>query len=141
MTISVTEKISDRVRQYLSGEDQKFKGFESEVRELNALPIYLDFLTDYFLRPDGELFARHLVSEGTKPEIVKNRQTKIIVINLASEWFPELKELLPARPGDACDCPYCVGKGQLKIADSLERRVSITCSICVSLGWVQNSSA
>jgi hypothetical protein len=138
MAISATEKISERVRLYLSGEDQKFTGFESDVRELNALPIYLDFLTDYFLRPDGVLFSR---IEWEKPEIVKDTKVRIMVINRASEWFPELKELLPTRPIDAGDCPDCAGIGRLIGIDDQQQRVSVPCPKCMSLGWVQDSPA
>jgi hypothetical protein len=137
MTMSATEKISERMRLYLSGEDQNFAGFESEVRELNALPIYLDFATDYFLRPDGVLIRR---IEWKEPGIVKDTKARIMVINRASEWFPELKELLPTRPIDAGDCPDCAGSGWLT-HNYLQQDFSIPCPKCISLGWVQDSPA
>jgi len=132
------EKISERVRLYLSGEDQKWTGFEAEARNLNALPILIDLFIAYFLSPDGELFALDLWEEGTQPEIEKDIHTKTTVINVASEWFPELKELLPARPGDADDCPDCEGRGRLLITDYYGKPAAISCPKCMTLGWVQN---
>jgi len=134
------EKISERVRLYLNGKEQKWTGFESEARDLNALPILPDLFTVYFLSPDGELFALDLSEEGTQPEIERDIHTKTTVINVASEWFPELKELLSARPGDANDCPDCEGRGRLLITDYYGQPAAIPCPKCMTLGWVQNSA-
>ena len=142
MTLTITpataEKIRERLRLYLSGEVQKWPGFDSEARSSQALPILWDLFTIYFLRPDGELFAVDFFEAEPKPEIEKDIHTKITVINVATEWFPELKDLAPCRPDDAQDCPDCNGTGRLRIIDYYGQPASLACPKCMTLGWVRH---
>jgi hypothetical protein len=88
ITPSTAEKIRERLRLYLSGEVQKWPGWDSEALGLQALPILPDLLTIYFLRPDGELFKVDFFEDVPKPEIEKDIHTKVTVISIATEWFP-----------------------------------------------------
>jgi hypothetical protein len=137
ITSAITEKIRERLRLYLSGEVQKWTGFDSEARSLQSLPIFPDLFTSYFLRPDGELFAVDFSEAEPKSEIEKDIRIKITVINMAAEWFPELKDLLPCRPNDAQDCPDCNGTGRLRFNDYYGQSASVPCPRCMTLGWVQ----
>ena len=142
MTLTITpataEKIRERLRLYLSGEAQKWPGWDPEAHGLQALPILPDLLTVYFLRPDGELFAIDFFENAPKPEIEKDIHTKVTVINVATEWFPEPKELLPCRPNDAQDCPDCNGTGRLSINDYYGQPASLACPECMTLGWIRH---
>ena len=141
MTFAITpataEKIRERLRLYLSGEVQKWPGFDSEARSLQALPILWDLFSVFFLRPDAGLFEVDFLEAEPKPKIEKDIHTIITVINVATEWFPELKDLLPCRPNDAQDCPDCNGTGRLSINDYYGQPASLACSKCMTLGWVQ----
>lgn len=135
ITPAAAEKIRERLQLHLRGEVQKSTGFDSEARSLQALPILWDLFTVYFLRPDGEVFALDLFEAEAKPEIEKDVSVKITVINVATEWFPELKDLLPCRPDDAQDCPDCNGTGRLTINNYNGQSVPIACPRCMTLGW------
>jgi hypothetical protein len=138
ITPAVTEKISGRLRLYLSGVVQKWPGWDPEARSLQALPILPDLFTAYFLRPDGELFVVDFSEDEPKPRIEKDIHRKVTVINVATEWFPELKDLLPCRPDDAQDCPDCNGAGKFSFNDYYGQPASLPCPKCMSLGWIQH---
>ena len=138
ITPATAEKIRERLRLYLSGEVQKWPGFDSEAHELQALPILWDLFSVYFLRPDAELFEVDYFEAEPKPKIEKDIHTKVTVINVATEWFPELKDLLPCRPDDAQECPDCNGAGRLSIKDYYGQPASLACPKCMTLGWVRN---
>src|SRR5262245_24398641 len=138
ITPTVTEKIRERLRLYLSGEVQKWTGFDTEARCLDALPILWDLFTIFFLRSDGELFAINFLEAEPKPEIEKDIHSIITVINVATEMFPELKDLLPRRPNDAQDCPDCNGTGRMRIIDYYGKPASLACPKGMTLGWVRH---
>ena len=87
-----------------------------------AVRVYADMGGTIFLRPDGTLVGEK--ESGEPMPVDDNWRTVALVVG--ARTHPELRELLPVRPGDAVPCNACAGTGLIH---------SVTCGACLGLGW------
>ena len=119
--------IETRIEEYLRGPPDAMRACSREHR---VLPVYADMDRLLFLRPDGEILFKknELASSSLVPE--KSEYWRLIAKLVAAEKFPELAQLVPARPPSASDCLDCEGRG--KVLNDMVR-----CEVCHGLGWVE----
>ncbi|HEY7914065.1 MAG TPA: hypothetical protein VIG62_19295, partial [Blastocatellia bacterium] len=72
------------------------------------------------------------------PHLCEEDNARMVNVALfqGSLTYPEIKSLIPSRPADAEDCPYC--SGEVVDQNKLEQQ-SIIC-YCGGLGWVPRES-
>ena len=118
--------VEHRLEEYLKG---PLDDMQEAARTHRALPVYADVGGVLFLKPDGNVLFRDSskMEAGLNPE--KSLQWQTIARLAAAERFPELKDLVPARPASTPDCPDCGGRGRV-LNDALR------CDECFGLGWV-----
>jgi hypothetical protein len=96
---------------------------------LSALHIGGSMWADYYLRPNGEVVV--VGEDDNHPDmetIHTDRSNVLMALVWGSQRYPELRELLPARPSDASNC-RC-----RQIPFFAEGKV--LCSECGALGWL-----
>jgi hypothetical protein len=97
---------------------------------LGALPIGGSMWADYYLRPTGEVVV--VGEDYDHPDVDTVHTDRLQVLSAlvwGAERYPELGELLPARPAGAADCrcrehPDVYGPGRL------------ICGECGGMGWL-----
>ena len=101
--------------------------------ELNLLPVLRDMGGCYGLRPNGEIFS-FVWDEPYQLRIERDVRIQNLVLFQGAKSFPDLAEMVPARPPDARECEFCKGTGR---ADGLSAELaeSVLC-YCGGLGWV-----
>jgi len=113
--------IRRRLAEYLSDPASEH---HDVARRFDALPVYADMGGTLFITPSL------LVLSMKSDEIVLTEESaaewKFIALVAATERFPELKPMLPARPDGEPDCAVCAGTGRLYGA---------RCGSCFGLGW------
>lgn len=120
---------SERIRTWLL-EYLAQPGLQHELRDVaafGALPLYSDVGGCIALRPDGRVVQVF----WNKPEASfadAPAKWRIAALVAGAARWPELRELLPARPAGAPDCSNCEGEGLL--ADGG------ICGACFGLGFV-----
>jgi hypothetical protein len=116
-----------RIEAYLNGPPHELK---EAARPHRALPVYVDADGALFLTSDGAV----LFKKGNAADAVLTPETstewQIVARLAAAERFPELKDLIPARPASAVTCPECDGCG--RVLNNM-----IRCGVCYGLGWEQ----
>jgi hypothetical protein len=104
-------------------------GLQHELRDVaafGALPLYSDVGGCIALRPDGRVVQ--VIWE--KPEqsfFDAPAPFRTAALVRGSQVFPELRELLPARPEGAADCANCEGRGEIF--------KGVICGACFGLGF------
>jgi len=105
------------------------EGLQHEMRDVaafGALPLYSDVGGCLALRPDGRVVQ--IVWE--KPELsfgdAATKWRTVALVN-GAKTYPELRELLPARPAGAPTCGNCDGRGTIESG--------IICGVCFGLGF------
>ena len=97
-----------------------------DVAAFGALPLYSDVGGCLALRPDGRVVQ--IVWE--KPERSFGDAAPnwrwVALVN-GAKTYPELRELLPARPAGAPSCANCEGRGALDDG--------VICGVCFGLGF------
>src|SRR5437016_5887753 len=79
------------------------------ARKTNALPVYSDMSGSLCVTPDGMILFYDSESGQVTP--MTDERWCIIAAVSASEHYPDLRELLPARPSTAKSCSFCSGTG------------------------------
>jgi hypothetical protein len=92
----------------------------------DALPVEADLGGVLLVTPELQVVEYALFSGTISPVI--DAQERLYAFKCAAEQFPELADLMPARPAGALDCPACEGVGLLA--------QRFRCGQCHSLGWV-----
>ena len=80
------------------------------------------------------VFSHEDAEPGEQAE--SDERMRNVALYQGSLTYPELKSLIPARPADAKDCPYCAAKG---FDPSSLGKQNIVC-YCGGLGWVPASA-
>ena len=93
-----------------------------------GLPVYLGWTGDFFLTPQGEVMFYDSEREVIEP--VCEEDWRLYALVKASQKFPELLSLVPARPENAVECVQCKGSGTVTIGS-----VTVDCGKCSSTGW------
>jgi hypothetical protein len=99
---------------------------------LGALYIGTSLWAEYYLRPHGEVvIVREEYEQPDVDTVYTDRSNVLRVLVWGSRRYPELRELLPARPAGAVDCRcrshpiFAEGK--------------VLCPECGALGWLPPS--
>lgn len=101
----------------------------THTARLGALHIGGSMWADYYLRPNGEVVI--VGEDDDHPEVdtvYTDRSHVLRTLVWGAQRYPELRELLPARPADAVDC----GCRQVPIFSEGK----VLCSTCGALGWL-----
>ena len=100
-------------------------------QELNALPLHGNWVYLWALQPDGTVLCmdHEALTHPTEPET--DPLVIYAVLVQGSRSYPELQELVPARPEGARPCSACEATGMVK--SGLEAYDS--CLGCRGLGW------
>jgi len=98
------------------------------TRRTNGLPVYGDVGGIIAVTLSGELVLYNSESEAVTP--VQEELWVDVALASLGKHYPELGELLPARPAHASVCPNCSGSGWM-----MDGR--LFCRRCRGLGWVE----
>jgi hypothetical protein len=127
MDSALTERIRAWLVEYLAQ-----PGLQHELRDVaafGALPLYSDVGGCIAIRPDGRVvqifWNRPEASFSDAPA-----NWRIAALVAGSAHWPELRQLLPARPEGAPPCANCEGKGALDDG--------VICGVCFGLGFTLN---
>lgn len=100
------------------------------ARRTNGAPVYADLCGVLVVMADGSVARFDPEMDGVAE--VHDEAWIAVALCRASQRYPELESLLPARPLSAVTFPQCDGAGI--VLDSLD------CGKCFSLGWVRGRS-
>ncbi|QDT47861.1 hypothetical protein Pan258_19000 [Symmachiella dynata] len=95
--------------------------------EFDALPIFLDMWSYWFLGSDGSVIIRDVELGSGDTAIYTDFLKRASALTAGVRRYPRLRLLLPQRPRDAVDCG-CVG------IPIMER---VVCGTCGGLRWLQ----
>ena len=136
-----SEKIETALNKFVANPEPYLIGFDEPLdlrrlaAELKVLPMFLDFGGCYGVRPNGEIVSFSW-DEPYKLEAENDPRVRNIVLFQGAKKYPELEELVPARPPDAVECPDCKGTGVFQgLAEHGIVPQNIVC-YCGGIGWL-----
>jgi hypothetical protein len=115
-----------RIEQYLTGPADDTR---ASARTHRALPVYADVDGTLFLTPTGEVLMKRGQDANAPLVPEQSAHARVVALIAAAERFPELAEIIPARPASATTCQDCEGEG--KVLNGM-----IRCGNCSGLGWL-----
>lgn len=102
----------------------------THAARLGALPIGCDMWSDYYLRPNGDVV---IVGEDLRhpdvDSVHRDHSRLMSVLVWGSERYPQLKDLIPARPDGATDC-------ECKLWPEWFIQKRLICGTCGGVGWI-----
>lgn len=129
---ALSEQIAERLKEYIDDPAHDALNLRSLAARFDALPLCVDWEKCWAVRVNGSVVVFYHDSEDAQLQIEDDPRLVNIALYQGSITYPEIKSLVPERPTDARDCPYCAEKGI--DPDSLEDQ-NIIC-YCGGLGWV-----
>lgn len=139
MTALIEQLISNYLEDYLNGKRQVLKGFEQEARNLNALPIFFDMVGPglFLIKPNRQLISLEGASDQETIKFILHDSSYCTkILRLASEYFPELVQLIPPAPPQAVACPGCDRRGYQMTTNHLGDPYRTICARCQGAGWM-----
>ncbi|HEY7545099.1 MAG TPA: hypothetical protein VID27_09465 [Blastocatellia bacterium] len=132
----LAEQIEERLKNFVAESKEDPLSLRAHATRFNALPLCVDWGKCWAVRTDGEVIV--FTHEEAEPcaEAECDERMRNVALYQGSLTYPELETLVPARPDDAKDCPYCAAKGF--DPSSLEEK-NIVC-YCGGLGWIPASA-
>src|ERR1044072_3153520 len=105
----LTEQITARLKEYMLDPDHDALNLRQLAARFEALPLCVDWEKCWALRPDGQFVV--FTHETPDPQLRQEDDSRMINVALfqGSLTYPEIQSLVPVRPGDAQDCPFCPG--------------------------------
>jgi hypothetical protein len=132
LTPELSSWIAGRIAAF-PAENEAHPWLADVVRDVLALPLWLDMGGCYAIRANGELVEFGWDGPGGSKPLDDPR-----IVNLAllqgSLKFPELAVLVPTRPAGATTCGHCGGEG--KLALTKEPGLEHIVCYCGGLGWL-----
>jgi hypothetical protein len=106
-------------------------GLRQIVRRVHALPILQIMTQSFAIRPSGEIIS---FSYDTPDDIRIETDARLqrMALYQGSLDHPALRELIPARPADAVDCPFCEEIREIKAKAGVD---NILC-YCGGMEWL-----
>ncbi len=128
----LTEQIATRLKEYMLDPDHDALNLRILAQRFEALPLCVDWEKCWALRPDGQVVV--FAHEVADPQVRNEEDSRMINVALfqGSLTYPEIESLVPARPLDAKDCPFCPAESAS--SQSLEHPTMIC--YCGGLGWI-----
>ena len=110
-------------------------GLHASLQEVGGMLLMGTMGIEVALKPDGSVWVREeeMASTVRQPWRIASVQERAGFLSDASERWPELRPLIPARPSGAPSCARCNGSGYIV--------QEIICPSCRSLGWLIESAA
>ena len=103
--------------------------------ELRALPMFLDSGGCYAIRSNGEIIS-FVWDEPYNLEFENDPRICNLVLFQGAKKYPELSELVSARPPDAGGCPHCRGTGLEPVNEKLGFDKERIVCYCGGMGWL-----
>jgi hypothetical protein len=132
METTLSEQIAIRLKEYIADTSHDALNLRKLAARFEVLPLCVDWENCWAIRSDGRVVVFLHSTEDTQPEIEDDQRLVNIALYQGGITYPEIKSLVPSRPAQSKDCPYCVEKGI--DPGSLEDE-NIIC-YCGGLGWV-----
>jgi hypothetical protein len=128
----LNEQIAARLKEYMLDPDHDALNLRKLAERFEALPLCVDWEKCWALRPDGQVVV--FSHEGADPQMRTEEDSRMINVALfqGSLTYPEIKHLVPVRPANAKDCPFCPSEG--KPSANVEHQTMIC--YCGGLGWI-----
>src|SRR3989442_3263086 len=121
--------IERRIRELLTGGDERLEWVRPIVRAQGFLPLYLGWVSAIGIRPDGSFVQwDHDVEPATVKPLHDSYWERMALCEGAKK-YPELGALIPTRPVEARTCEACAG------TEAIAGAPQIICG-CGGLGWV-----
>jgi hypothetical protein len=135
MDSKLAEQIAERLRAFIAEKSDDPLSLRSKAARFEALPLCVDWGKCWAIRANGEVIV--FAHEEAEPavEVESDERMRNVALYQGSITYPEIKDLVPSRPADAKDCPYCKG-----IRPSSPDEQSVIC-YCGWLGWVPATSS
>jgi hypothetical protein len=128
----LTEQIAARLKEYMLDPEHDALNLRQLAARFEALPLCVDWEKCWALRPDGQVVVFPHEDENPQMRHEDNSRMVNVALYQGSLTYPEIKHLVPDRPVDAQDCPFCPGESlQTQNAD----HPTMIC-YCGGLGWV-----
>jgi hypothetical protein len=129
---TLTEQIAARLRDYLADPANEGLNLRILAARFDALPLCVDWGNCWAIKPGGQVVV--FSHDQDDPELRIEEDARLVNVALfqGSITYPELRELVPERPPEAEDCPFCTAKG---IEPNALGEKEIVC-YCGGLGWV-----
>lgn len=134
---TLAEQLAVRLQEYLADPEHDALNLRAFASRFAALPLCVDWEKCWAIRADGQIVVFTHEGNDPQPREEDDRRMLNVVLFQGSLTYPELGALVPERPADASDCPFCVVKGIEP--QSLQSR-NIIC-YCGGLGWVPAESS
>lgn len=126
------EQIEARLKDYVADPGNDALNLRRLAAEFEALPLCIDWESCWAIQPDGRVVVFSHDSENPQMREEEDPRLVNVALSQGSITYPEIRSLVPSRPAEARDCPYCAEKGIEP--KSLEEH-NIVC-YCGGLGWV-----
>lgn len=121
------------IADYIIGSAPDPNNVRQLVAQKKVLPLVLDMGGVVTLDPGGHILS-FLWDDTEHPRLESDPRIRNVALFQGSKKYPELKDLLPAKPDDARICPSCGGTGIDPAAAKLDVD-NIVC-YCGGLGWI-----
>ena len=131
-SVELSKRINALIDSYCSQTSPEPVDLKRLASQYRVLPVLIDWSGFFGLQQDGEILVVP-TEEGEEAKIEIDGRVRRIAVYRGTKKYPELKELVPARPFDASDCYYCEGHGELNLTGF--EPDTIVC-YCGGLGWL-----
>jgi len=129
--MQVPKHIAEQLRIAIADLDPDGHLPDARGASYGALPLLADLGGCWFLRADGVFLEVRWDENEDRPEMLNH--TPVAALVVGAERYPWLRELIPARPANAIDCPDCGGVGKVFVA-GIDNQ-GFLCAKCNVLGW------
>ena len=125
--------IAKLIQDYLADSTPDHNNLRQLAAEEQVLPLCWDFGGVFAINPSGDILS-FLWDDTLHPQVEYDPRIRNLALFQGSKKYPELKDLVPAKPNDAHVCPDCAGTGIAPHAAKLNTD-AIVC-YCGGLGWL-----
>jgi len=127
--MSMSEAIQKRITEFLAADDPGLDWVRPAVRAHAFLPLYLGWVAALGVRPDGSFVRWDHENDPANVKLLSDAYWQRMALCQGAKKYPELRALLPERPGAALTCDACGGSGQMSAAPQ------VVCK-CGGIGWI-----
>lgn len=120
------QAINELLGEWLSSPADADPILRQTAMEFDALPLFLDMWSWWFLGSDGRVIVRDVEGGTGKTAIYTDHLKRLSATTGGTRRFPQLRLLLPQRPCEAVDC-LCT---EIALMDHK------ICGTCGGLGWL-----
>lgn len=130
LTASILEQLMKR-ESSISSEWSGTPEIVEMAKEHRFIPLFADMGGVCGVLPDGSVVE--MAWDAAAPRPVVDKRLRDIALLLGAKRYPEIRDIIPARPSGAKDCEQCAGTGTLSVNG---REVSGVACKCGGLGWI-----